>query len=62
MGKGLQDEPRSRRATVALTDSEKDAVRLVCAIDETDESNLLRDHTVDWIVGRANQIRKKVAA
>lgn len=62
MADDTQAEPRSERAAVTLTASEKAALRLVSAVEGTDESTLLRENTVAEIVARADEIRKKVAA
>ena len=43
-------ESKSERAAVALTPSEKRAVRAVAALRGTDESNLIRTTTVAEIV------------
>ena len=55
-------ESRTERASVTLTKSEKDALRIVALFDKSDESSLLREQTVDEIVVRANEIRRKASA
>lgn len=62
MAQQTQPETRSERSTVTLTPSEKAALRLVVAIDETDEVSVLRDQTVAQIMARADAIRAKVGA
>lgn len=57
-----QAEPRNQRATITLTPSEKDCIRLVSIFDKTDESTLIRDQTIAQIVARADEIRKRVEA
>lgn len=51
-----QEESRTERAAVTLTKSEKDSVRLVAAVDETDESSLFRE-ALPPILERAAEIR-----
>jgi hypothetical protein len=53
-------EPRNEKAAVALTKSEKDALRLVATIDGPDESTLLRENLLADIMARADEIRRKV--
>ena len=55
-------ESRTERAGVTLTKSEKGALRLVSSVDRTDESSLLRDFTLADILGRADEIRRRLAA
>lgn len=43
-------EPRSEKAAMAVTASEKRAIRAVAALRETDESNLLRSTLLEDIV------------
>lgn len=50
-------ESRTERAGVTLTKTEKDSLRLVSTVDETDESTLLRDFTLADILERAAEIR-----
>lgn len=54
-------EPRNEKAAIAITKSEKDALRLVATIDGRDESNLLREFLLADIVARAEEIRRKVS-
>lgn len=54
-------ESRTERAGVTLTKSEKDSLRLVSSVDETDESTLLRNFTLADILARAAEIRAKLA-
>ena len=56
----VAEESRTERATVTLTPSEKAAVRLVSTIERTDESTLIRDHTIAAILDRAEEIRRKL--
>lgn len=58
MGEGAQVEPLNASAAVRVTKTEKDALRLVSSFDEVSESSLLRDHTIDAIVARADAIRE----
>jgi len=53
-------ESRTERASVTLTKSEKESLRLVAMIDETDESSLLRDSTIAQIMARAEEIRARL--
>lgn len=57
MASESQPEPQDQRATLTLTRSEKDDLRLVSVFDEVSESALLRDRTVAEIVERADEIR-----
>lgn len=59
MSGSTQEEPRNERASLAITASEKEALRLVSLLDRISESNLLRDMTIDQIVARAHQIREQ---
>lgn len=56
-----QPEPQSERAAVQLTRSEKADLRLVSVSDQITESSLLREKTIDEIVARAAEIRRRIA-
>jgi hypothetical protein len=60
MATALQPEPQNERASLTLTRSEKDALRLVSTADRVSESNLLRERTVAQIVERADEIRSRL--
>lgn len=46
-----QEEPL-QRVTVFLPAAQKTAVRVVAAVLGTSQSDLMRDHTIDWIVAQ----------
>jgi hypothetical protein len=52
-----QDEARSISAACKVTKAEKDALRLVAALDQTTEADLLRDSTIAIVMTRADEIR-----
>lgn len=52
-----QEEARTISAGCKVTKAEKDALRVVAAFDETTESDLLRDSTMDDVMRRADEIR-----
>jgi hypothetical protein len=60
MATELQPEPQNERASLTLTRSEKDALRLVSTVDRVSESNLLRERTVAQVVERADEIRSRL--
>jgi len=53
-----QAEKRNMRVTLAVTMVEKAAVKLVCQMLRTDESNLLREHSMEWILKEAERMMK----
>lgn len=52
-----QEESRSERVGVAVTPSEKRAIRGVAALKGTDESNLVRSTTIADIVAEFERLR-----
>lgn len=52
-----QEDPRTVTVSARVTKAEKDALRVVAALDETTESELLRDCTMADIMARADEIR-----
>lgn len=56
-----QQEGRTERASLAVTRSEKQAIRAVAAARETDESNLLRTTTLAEILDEYEKIRAVVS-
>lgn len=54
---GVTQESRSERAAIALTPTEKRAVRAVAAVRGTDESNLLRTTTIADVVKEFERLR-----
>jgi len=52
-------ETRTERIALAVTPSEKRAVRAVAALNETDESNLCRDVTISDIVAAYRKYQGK---
>ena len=53
-----QKENRTKRITLAVTEEEKDAVEIVAEVLRTDASNLLRDHSIKWVLEEADRIKK----
>ena len=53
-------ETRTEKVAIAVTPSEKKAVRAVAAIQDTDESNLCRVMPIADIVTEYNRIREAV--
>ena len=59
-GQGNMAETRTEKGAIAVTPSEKKAVRAVAAIQDTDESNLCRVMPIADIVTEYNRIREAV--
>lgn len=55
-------ESRNEKVSIAVTASEKRAVRVVAGIRNTDESNLCRSTTIDEIVREFQQVRAQIGA
>lgn len=53
-----QEESRTVTVSARVTKAEKDALRVVAALDETTESDLLRDCTMAEVMARADEIRE----
>ncbi len=58
----MQAEPRNETAACKVSQSEKADLRFVASADRTTESELLRTRTIDWVVARAEAIRKSLPA
>jgi hypothetical protein len=57
-----QQEGRTERASMAVTRSEKHAIRAVAAARETDESNLLRVCSLAEVLAEYERIRAVVSS
>lgn len=61
-GQVLATESRTEKVAIAVTPTEKAAVRAIAAIRGTDESNLVRSTTIADIVSEFETIRGERAA
>ena len=55
-------EPRNEKVAIAVTKTEKAAVRAIAAIRETDESNLCRETPIREIVAEYRRLQGATAA
>ena len=53
-------EPRSERVTVAVTEREKRAVKLLALLDDTTETDVLRAYALNDIVRLADERRARL--
>lgn len=57
----VEVESRTERVAIAVTPTEKRAVRAIAALRGTDESNLCRSSTIDDIVAEFERARGSAA-
>ena len=58
MDQDISQESRTEKVAIAVTKTEKAAVRAVAAILETDESNLIRGMPIEKIVAEYRRLQE----